>query len=60
MIKFITVILGILSMVGKFFKDHFSAKAKNRSSAIKDGKVANKKRDPSKLTAAFDKLRRNR
>ena len=57
MIKIIAVILGILGTVGKFFMESFSAKAKARKEAVKDGKQSIDDDDISGITSSFDKLK---
>ena len=57
MIKFLTVLLGFLGIVAGWIKKHFSATAKARKKAVKDGKQGVSDRDRSDITNAFDKLR---
>jgi len=58
MIKIIAALLGILGMVGKFFMEIFSAKAKAKRKAVKDGKEAVDNNDTSGITSAFGRLRK--
>jgi len=57
MIKLIASIVAILGMVGKWFMERFSAKAKARKEAVEHGKKAVDDNDISGITSSFDKLR---
>jgi hypothetical protein len=56
-IKLITIVLSIIGTVGKFFIDTFSAKARAKKKAVKDGKKAVDDNDLSDITRQFDRMR---
>ena len=57
MIKLITAALAVFRIAGKFFINIFSAKAKAKRKAIKNGEKAIDDNDTSGVVSAFDKLR---
>jgi len=57
MMKLIAAIVAFLGSVGKFFMERFSADAKRKRKAVKDGKKYIKDGDTSGITATLSKLR---
>ena len=58
MLKLIATVLAILSSVGKFFLGIFSAKARAKKKAVKDGKTSVDNNDTSGIVSSFDRLRK--
>ena len=54
------VLAGLIGLAVLIYREYYSPKSLARKQAAKDGQQAVDDEDASRLTAAFDKLRRNK